>query len=165
MRFKGSATSRTRIKSLDWTHSPFIAVYFAVTDDVFHDQISTKFDVYALDTSCFNEDILHRDAEGRLNSRTSSPLEFIDTNRYFSRRIANQMGCFTYQEFESGLDVWLNNHGEYASELRRFQVEGGKSEIIRELELMGIKGSSLFDDLAYVARDVINEELNRKPIA
>lgn len=146
---------------LDWSHSPFIAVYFAVTDALFHEENHTRFNIYALDVSVFDDNNFQRDAEERLNSNNSNPLEFIDTNRFFSKRIANQMGCFTFQNFAGGLEKWSNSQNNNSPELRKFTINGIKREITRELELMGIRGSSLFDDFDYVARDVINEELNR----
>ncbi len=146
---------------LDWTYSPFIAVYFAVTDTHLKNNINVRFCVNALNIRNFGNDTLYVDSEKRINTKNNETLEFIDTNRFFSKRIINQMGCFTYQGFSGGLETWLEKNKENSIELRKFIIESNKRDIIQELQLMGIRGSSLFDDLTYVAKDIINEELDK----
>lgn len=146
---------------LDWTYSPFIAVYFAVSNGFFRGEDNVCFNIYALDINLYLTKDFQEDTLSRVNSNNGKPFEFIDTNRYFSRRIANQIGCFTFQNFIDGLEKWLDRNSNISPELRTFTVTDIKAKIIRELELMGIRGSSLFDGFEYIARDVVNEELNR----
>jgi len=143
---------------LDWSHSPYVAAYFAVADPRLEENSDVTFSIYALNASSFPATHPHESEEESL--RDSIDLcQFIDTSAFFSRRIARQMGCFTYQTFPGCLREWLSTRSEISVPFRIYSVSGSRWQILRELELMGIVGGNLFDDMDHLARDVIMSEL------
>ncbi len=140
---------------LDWTHSPYVATYFAVTDPSASGCQDISFCVYALNVKSWSDAELSAADEDTLLTGHGDAFRFLDTNSFFSRRITRQSGCFTYQNFPECLSKQIERPNET---IRKYEVTDNRTEIIQELELMGITGGNLFDELDYVAKDVVQAE-------
>lgn len=146
---------------LDWSHSPYVAAYFAATDTSLTTLPNIQISIYAFE-------ITHAVESDKGDIRDSMLtndefLLFIDGDRFFSRRLSRQLGCFTYQNFLGSLTDWSGDAQSSNFELNvyEYEVDGSRKEIVRDLQLMGLTGGRLFDDLDYVARDVVQEEIIR----
>jgi hypothetical protein len=143
---------------LDWSHSPYVATYFAVTDSASFHEKDVNFSVYAMDVWKLAHVGLSQAEQEDLLAGRGEHFQFVDTESFFSRRIARQSGCFTYQNFSGCLQEWKRAQ-PIDVDVKKYEVSGSRSQIIRELELMSITGGNLFDDLDYIAKDVIQAEL------
>ncbi|GEM_PF-4138553 len=141
---------------LDWSHSPYVAAYFAAAlPPGGLDRIEIC--IHGLDVSQLPEGELSRNEQEVMLSEDGC-FRFIDTNNFFSRRILRQMGCFTFQNFPGCLYDWSKSHLHIPLKLRRYEITGNRSQILRELALMGITGGTLFDDLEHLAKDIVDAE-------
>jgi hypothetical protein len=146
---------------LDWSYSPYVAVYFAVMDASLATLPNVQVSIHALDTrhavELGDEDV----HDGILTGEEF--LLFIDAGRLFSRRLSRQLGCFTYQNFLGSLTDWPKSGqaSSFEGNVLKYDIDGPRREIVRDLWLMGLTGSRLFDDLDYVARDAVQEEVIR----
>ena len=146
---------------LDWSYSPYVAAYFAATDASLATLPNIQMSIYALEaTHAVGPDKGDID-DGMLTNEEF--LLFIDVDRFFSRRLSRQMGCFTYQNFLGSLTDWPRGAqaADFEPNVYKYEVDGIRREIVRDLWLMGLTGGRLFDDLDYVARDVVQEEVIR----
>ncbi len=142
---------------LDWTHSPYIAAYFAVANGSARKEMDVEFCVHAMEvgdltstTGLDNTDLVLRD--------DGIAFRFLDTSSFFARRISRQAGCFTYQGFGACLIDWSESNPSMKLKMKKYLVRDRQSSIIRDLALMGITGGVLFDDLDYIARDIVQAE-------
>ncbi len=137
---------------LDWTYSPYIAVYFglAPSPDDPHD-MESPFGVHALRIDA-EAPLGQIKTDEDLKDLQEEEVKFIDTNRFFSRRIIHQQGCFTFQNFAGCLTEKTKGF------FRAFEIDDDHDKMRRELTLMGITAGNLFDDLGHIARDVAEAE-------
>ena len=138
---------------LDWTYSPYIALYFAVNDPIHTDE-NIEFCVHAINVDKNKQYLMSKNAFENMSAREdicNTPLIFLDTNRFFSRRIARQQGCFTFQNFFEGLDE-VDSFSEL--DTRKFEIVGNRKQILAELRLMGLSTGMLFDDLDSISSDI-----------
>ncbi len=133
---------------LDWSYSPFVATYFAIAAK----RDSEAFAVHALQVDG-DPPLRSNKADGDPREIGSGCVAFVDTNRFFSRRIIHQQGCFTFQNFGDDLGGRVDS-----SLYRKFSVQGDLEEIRRELTLMGLTPANLFDDLDHLGNDVLEGE-------
>jgi hypothetical protein len=153
---------------LDWSHSPYVAAYFGVSDvtNVTKDRVA--FRVYAAEISGLPAGEPSPAEEQRLLEAGGALFRFIDTETFRVRRIARQSGCFTFQGFGGCLYAWSESEASNdALQMKRYEIEGERRHVLRELDLMGIRGGVLFDDLDHVAKDVVDAELtaSRRSVA
>ena len=148
---------------LDWTLSPYVALYFAVEQSPEHDGAVWFFPSSALETITVNR-------YGKLRPRSEEQLETHDVLAVYpieatqhSRRSASQQAVFTI------CTHLLANHGDVISEVfagqeNRYPLNkviipaGLKDEFLSKLRTMNITPSSLFpglDGLGRAARDYI----------
>jgi hypothetical protein len=145
---------------LDWSYSPYVAAYFAVTDSSFFRDRDLGFSIYALEVGQFDEPRLSELEETEMLKGLGRPFWFLDTKRFLSRRIVRQAGCFTFQNFPGCLQEWLRSSGSEPSvSIKKYAVSGSRFQMLRELELMGITGGTLFDDLDYISKDTVHAEM------
>jgi hypothetical protein len=146
---------------LDWSYSPYVAAYFAATDASLATQPNVQISIYALETTHVVEPDKEDARHGMLTNEEF--LLFINTDRFFSRRLSRQLGCFTYQNFLGSLADWPGGDEPAGSgvNIYDYEIDGLRRDLVRDLWLMGLTGGRLFDDLDYVARDVVQEEVIR----
>ena len=140
---------------LDWTFSPYIATYFAASEliNTIPKDGRVRFKVWLLDIS----ELDRLDEEGfktQLESKTVD-CAFIDIATCYFKRIAHQQGCFSFLNFKG----CLNENKNLNNYLRSWVIEDDLLKIFQELKWMGISGVTLFDDIDYVAKDVIVNQL------
>lgn len=134
---------------LDWSHSPYIAAFFAASDTALDAHNLLEINVFALDVTNFP----NTNAEIDLMSK-DKPLHFIDTREFPWRRVAAQQGCFTLQSFGESLQVWKEERNPRLN-IKTYKIDDHRENVLRELELMGITGGNLFDDLDHIASDIV----------
>jgi FRG domain len=133
---------------LDWTESPYIAVFFALWPRIGHLNAG-PFTVWALQVNQqkFEEDI-------QLDEfNPSEPFRVMRPKIFESRRLARQFGWFTSLLVDESLDQFAKRTKEQIR-LQRFDISGDAwVMILRELQLMGIGAGTLFDSLDGIADD------------
>ena len=129
---------------LDWTHSPYIALFFAV-----YEKLRTSHQGPIALWSLLIDD---------LDKKDSSSYFFYETKVFNTRRLVHQQGCFTYLPFEDDLGSFLTEEKSEAYRLNKYtvNVEGVEYRILKDLSLMGITQGFLFNDLDYIANDITN---------
>lgn len=145
---------------LDWSYSPYVAAYFALADPLLSANRNVVIAIHAIDVTSVDH-LEQVSAEQPAHDLSRLDFGFIDTPIFSFRRITRQLGCFTFQSFAGDLREWSKTHSQFLTEkhFKVFEVEGDRLQLLQQLELMGISGGSLFDDLDYIARDVIHSEL------
>ena len=155
---------RMRTRLLDWTNNALAGLYFAVSPHSNSDGALFMMDAYQLgpkQKATFN----HKSFEGIADSRhplfqealhvifwwdTAKKLpEFIFPIRpdYFDRRITLQRGCFTFHVPNRG--VLTDNEND---SLTSYLIpHGAKSDIRKELALLGIDDFSIYGDLEHLS--------------
>ena len=138
---------------LDWTFSPYIATYFAVSEliNIITKGRRVRFKIWLLDISKIDR-IDQEGFNSQLESKTID-CAFIDIDTCYFKRIAHQQGCFSFLNFYGCLDKNLNHC------LRSWVIEDDLLKIFQELKWMDISGVTLFDDIDYVAKDVMVNHL------
>lgn len=66
--------------------------------------------------------------------------------------------CFTFQSFIGCLRDWCRSYPHIPIDFKQYEITGSRLQILRELALMGITGGTLFDDLDYMAKDIVDAE-------
>src|SRR5262249_22999019 len=92
---------------LDWSHSPYVAAYFAVANSPLVKNGFVNFCVHALNIRTAPQLDVPCEVGNSLLDDESAPFLYIDTRFFLSRRITRQAGCFTYHRFSEGLAEWL----------------------------------------------------------
>lgn len=133
---------------LDWTDSPYIAVFFAICKRSISD--NAPFRIWALR--------VQKDADYYLEENVSSEMAkdfcIIDTQIFDSRRLQRQRGYFSYLNSDMPLEQYLEN-AKFDLRLFHYDIEGDFwLSIMRELQFMGISHNSLYDNLDGIATDV-----------
>ncbi|MBB5209488.1 FRG domain-containing protein [Chiayiivirga flava] len=137
---------------LDWTRSPLVALWFAVSDRARQENLPDCA-VWVVETQSrdFVEEV----------ELTKSPLLVSRTRLYeaphFDRRIAAQQGLFSIHKYwEAGAKVVsLDKNKGFRSRVRKLRIPSKfRTPLLKELESVGVNSASLFPDIAGLCRHV-----------
>jgi hypothetical protein len=156
---------RMKTRLLDWTNNALAGLYFAVSSHSDKDAALFIMDAYQLGPTQKGKYDDGKDFEGIASSRNpvfQTALHVIfrweDVGKfpnfifpvrpdYFDRRITLQRGCFTFHVPNGG--VLSNNHNPT---LASYLIpRGKKSDIKKELAILGIDDFSIYGDLEHLS--------------
>lgn len=139
---------------LDWTESPFVALYFAAVSarKIKTDSMSI-FSLYQFGVDKMNEEIKRNDEIAQINSLKPT-VKIVRPLSDENSRLVSQRGLFTRGPNNMDLETWVKNYRHLPEILKRFvlllKINIPTSEIIdclRYLNRMNINHATLFPDL------------------
>jgi hypothetical protein len=136
---------------LDWTESPYIAVYFALCKRLLNPEEST-FTVWALKTDEFDTTT---DIKTFSLQYHSHPFQMIRVPIFNFKRPSRQLSWFTFLNANESLNTFAEKQSALKGRLIRYDLSGDEWwKILEELRLMGITASSLFDSIDAISSDI-----------
>lgn len=129
---------------LDWTHSPYVALYFALIEE----STATNRAVYAINTRHV-QNIGELRKFKKLPDHPIAPIEFIQPFLDENARLVNQGGLFTRAPDGYTINRWVEEVGDPEIGLLTQIVipSSGREDALRSLDRMNINHLSLFPDL------------------
>lgn len=140
---------------IDWTKSPYIALFFALQDN---NQKNEKGSIF-----CIHTDILEKEqSENRLTS-----IKIIKTLDHLNKRIISQNGIFTRIPLNQTLEKIINNENTKETELCYKIIFSTKNRniILEKLESMNINKRTMFPDnhgAAMHSNDILTKSTDRE---
>ncbi len=134
---------------LDWSASPYIALYFAISEHILNLSVENKgaVRIWALRVKQLE---LINPVLNLQNDQLSFAL--VKSKIFYSKRVYRQAGCFSYLGFPGDL---YEQRGKYDIDIKWYDISGDPYSILQELNLMGIGAANLFDDADGVATEVM----------
>lgn len=139
---------------LDWTESPFVALYFAVSSAI--KEKSKSYSVFAfarMGAELINEEIIDDDNIELINSRKPT-VKIVKPLIDESSRLVSQRGVFTRGPNNVTLEAWIVKYIEKIESLQKMSVLmkitipiKESNECLRYLNRMNINSATLFPDL------------------
>ncbi|EKF9248872.1 FRG domain-containing protein [Vibrio cholerae] len=162
---------------LDWSKSPLIALYFAVSTESKHERAVWCIDPFALNRYTVDKDTIFTpdsmpedDGINTLNylpkcmrnnqSSSIPPLPIAIEPPFTNRRIFAQQGCFTiHGTKDTSIDqIYSDNFPQY---MRKFTVSNvNASKLLEQLHDMGIKEDAVYQDLNSLSARIVREFCN-----
>lgn len=140
---------------LDWTESPFVALYFAAS--VAQKEKSQSISIFSLfqtGVKVINEEILTDESIDKINGHkpTVKIVKPLSDENY---RLVNQRGLFTRGPNNMGLEQWVKKFSQLNEIIQSKEVllkismpTKGIDDCLRYLNRMNINHSTLFPDLS-----------------
>lgn len=135
---------------LDWTESPFVALYFAA--DVANTQRSSYFSVFALSQNTImenNKKITEDDTVPLVNNRKPT-VKIVKPLSDENSRLVSQRGLFTRGPNNMSIEEWIkkfNDNNRYYELIKITMPTQDMRNCLRYLNRMNINHSTLFPDL------------------
>lgn len=136
---------------LDWTESPFVALYFAASRAKI--EKSKSYSVYAISQTsiaAINKEINSDDAAPLINGRKQT-VKIVRPLSDENQRLVSQRGLFTRGPNNIDLETWVKTHTSSNHDRARLikitMPTVGSLECLRYLNRMNISHSTLFPDL------------------
>lgn len=144
---------------LDWSESPLIALYFAVTSDSVADGHLWGLDPFGLNAAYFDEPRILNPYNPGVKKLFHPPFDPRAENEsvaavaayYADRRMSAQLAAFTVHGSRTPLDAIE----ELGPHLVRFDIPSDcRARMLEELAILGIRHSTLFPDLDGLAAEL-----------
>ncbi len=146
---------------LDWTESPFVALYFAMVKA--RSEPGADCCVWALSQSTIrsNSKNIQEDPDVKEIDGRKPVVEIVRPMSDDNSRLVNQRGLFTRGPNNVDLEKWVKEHDRAAKTMSLIKLsvpKKGADDCLRYLNRMNINHSTLFPDL-YGASQFCNMEL------
>ena len=136
---------------LDWTESPFVALYFAAATA--YREKSTNFAIFALSQYSINSinELINNDDEVELINDHKPTVKIVRPLSNENSRLVSQRGLFTRGPNNLDIESWVKkyNYGrERSADLMKITIPtSGVQDCLRYLIRMNLNHSTLFPDL------------------
>ena len=148
---------------LDWTESPWVAVFFAVTS--IEKSKTGKRAIWALSAESIEDNnLFYQLSTTKVNQKMI--VELVIPNSDENNRLVNQRGLFTKIQTDNDIENWVKNADFLDDSITLFKIifpDTLKAKIITYLNQMNINYSSLFPDL-YGSSKFTNQRLLQSDI-
>ncbi|WP_421246176.1 FRG domain-containing protein [Aeromonas sanarellii] len=140
---------------LDWTESPFVALFFAMSNAI--ELQSKEITVYALAQTAIKarNNVITKDNDIKLINKQKPTVEIVRPLSDENSRLVSQRGLFTRGPNNIDLESWIRKHKisgqEENEDLIKINIpitEQDVNDALRYLNRMNINNSTLFPDLS-----------------
>lgn len=138
---------------LDWTRSPFAALYFAFENGSVDEDVPRA--VYALDESAVLAKAFEVETGPSIEKGRLPIVEIVDPMSDENQRLVSQGACFTRAPIGTSIERWVQRAFEGSSEPVLIRIELPNTErlnCLQALSRMNINHLSLFPDLSGASR-------------